>query len=511
MGFNVSRRARLTRIALGMLVLLILPFANGKPALFADTKAYIVLGGTIAEKLGLTHAGQGESDLVGETRTPMTAEASQERMQRALSVAAARSPYYSFYLFLLATLGTFWLVIAVQALIAALLVDLLAMVIAPERVNLVYASFIVALGAFSTLPLYIGYMMPDLFTGLGIVAVLLLLVFPDRLSRWSCIWLGLFIAFCSLAHSTHIISMSAAAIAGGAVLLMASRLDRRQVSLRVAGLIAIACIGPLGAFVYVTAGSVVMKGAIHRPPFLMARVLEDGPGRSYLSQACAADENSYELCRYKDRDLSDSQVFLWAKGSPNGVFAAADAKTRLKLIAEEQRFILSAVTHYPLDQLRASLRNIGLLLLTIQVDDVTDTSAVFRDPEFSSLGRLFPGSDRCFADPSACSSRLPDDAIAWIDTIAAIASLILTMGLLAGSWRDSEDQRRAGAFALAIFAAVLANAVICGAVSGPFPRYETRVTWLMPLCLVGVFALRRRASFAMRQTGEIAGGARASA
>ncbi|MDB5593938.1 MAG: hypothetical protein JWM36_899 [Hyphomicrobiales bacterium] len=511
MRFNVSRRVRLTRIALGMLVLLILPFANGKPALFADTKAYIVLGGTIAEKLGLTHAGQGESDLMGETQTPMTADASQERMHRALSVAAARSPYYSFYLFLLATIGTFWLVIVVQALVAALLVDLLATVIAPERVNLVYGSFIVALAAFSTLPLYIGYMMPDLFTGLGIVAVLLLLVFPDRLSRWTCIWLGLFIAFCSLAHSTHIISMSAAAIAGGAVLLMASRLDRRQASVRVTALIAIACIGPFGAFVYVTAGSVVMKGAIHRPPFLMARVLEDGPGRSYLAVACAADENSYELCRYKDRDLSDSQAFLWAKGSPNGVFASADSKTRLKLIAEEQRFILSAVTHYPLDQLQASLRNIGLLLLTTQVDDVTDTSAVFRDPEFSSLGRLFPGSDRCFADPAACSSQLPDIAIAWIDSFAAIASLILTIGILAGSWRDTDDQRRAVAFALAIFAAVLANAVICGAVSGPFPRYETRVTWLMPLCLVGVFALRRRASFAIEQTGEIAGEARARA
>ena len=51
----------------------------------------------------------------------------------------------------------------------------------------------------------------------------------------------------------------------------------------------------------------------------------------------------------------------------------------------------------------------------------------------------------------------------------------------AGGPDDLDDGGRLLAAAGLIGAAVVANAAICGVLSGPFARYEARLIWLVPM------------------------------
>jgi hypothetical protein len=47
-------------------------------------------------------------------------------------------------------------------------------------------------------------------------------------------------------------------------------------------------------------------------------------------------------------------------------------------------------------------------------------------------------------------------------------------------------------FAVAIIAGVVLNAIVCGAVSGPWGRYQARVVWLIPMAALLMLEQRRR-------------------
>ena len=47
--------------------------------------------------------------------------------------------------------------------------------------------------------------------------------------------------------------------------------------------------------------------------------------------------------------------------------------------------------------------------------------------------------------------------------------------------RDFDDPVfRASIAAVLLLTAVILNAAVCGAISGPFPRYQARIVWLFP-------------------------------
>jgi hypothetical protein len=49
------------------------------------------------------------------------------------------------------------------------------------------------------------------------------------------------------------------------------------------------------------------------------------------------------------------------------------------------------------------------------------------------------------------------------------------------------------ALTLFLLAAVLGNALICGALSGPHPRYGARIIWLLPVAALLCWPRRRKA------------------
>jgi hypothetical protein len=57
----------------------------------------------------------------------------------------------------------------------------------------------------------------------------------------------------------------------------------------------------------------------------------------------------------------------------------------------------------------------------------------------------------------------------------------------------SGDDRRLLAVLVMFAAGVVLNAAVCGILSGPFPRYQSRIVWLVPAgALLAVARLRQR-------------------
>jgi hypothetical protein len=82
-----------------------------------------------------------------------------------------------------------------------------------------------------------------------------------------------------------------------------------------------------------------------------------------------------------------------------------------------------------------------------------------------------------------------------LTALAAALSIVLLAGFLVVD-RDSE-RASLRAYCLSILAGILINAALCGALSGPKGRYETRLIWVLPvvaLALGSTILYRRRAT-----------------
>ena len=89
-----------------------------------------------------------------------------------------------------------------------------------------------------------------------------------------------------------------------------------------------------------------------RPPFLMARLIADGPGYDYLVANCP--DVGLEICTFLPRLPVGSDAFLWSKDPALGVYGAAAPDIRRQLGEEQLSFVLGVLAFDPIGQLKAS-------------------------------------------------------------------------------------------------------------------------------------------------------------
>ncbi|NEX93772.1 GtrA family protein, partial [Caulobacter sp. 17J65-9] len=230
---------------------------------------------------------------------------------------------------------------------------------------------------------------------------------------------------------------------------------------------------------------------LHSPPFLTARVLADGPGRSFLADACGHGR-PFALCAFRAADLADADSFLWEETVGTGVYRVATLPVREQLRAEQMRFVAGVFANAPFRQLGASLGNWGRQLAAFYVEEpITAQGEVFA----KSVTRV-PGAEKCLQD-GACDSAFSVGGLQlWHGLLLALAIGFLGWRLTRADVRSAlgRDGGGAGEAALQSVAAaglilgfLLVNAAVCGMLSGPAPRYEARVAWLVP-ALAGVLA-----------------------
>lgn len=488
-------------VLVGTALLLAVLGVLGRPNVFPDTDDYMNHGRNLAHTIarGL--------HLEGPPGVPETAEefadardaANEEHLGHA--EIASRSAWYGLFLWVTERFGTIWLTSALQALVGAWLVFLSWRNFTPRAPKWTAYATQAAVAVGSTLPFIAGFIMPDVFAGYLILAAALIFVTWDRLSRWERVTLGLLIGWSATLHGSHPLlgwAIVGVAAAGG-LLLRADRKKLAFASLLVGGSIVA---GVVAASISMQALKWTTGDEAGRPPFLSVRLLADGPGRKYLRWACDHGE-TYTLCRFRNLPLDKSEDMLWADQPGRGLFNVSDYATRMALMHDEGRFALHTVAYDPLGVASAALEHWGEQLLLVWVEDP------LRDPHYyltnnywkdTNLPQMIEAIGWCGKDRHGCKTRLSMDQSEWLhDGLAVLALLLIVVRFclpdarrMLLKWRFDRAAPVApwmAATAIVLFA-ILINALICGAISGPFPRYQNRVIWTgATMAAIGLLAL----------------------
>lgn len=475
-------------VLLGAAMLMAVTVAIGRPTVFTDTDDYYAQGHSLVRVLD-AWIGRGVSPIDWEGlhyRLTAPDGADEEPVH---NQDAARSAYYGVALYLAERFGSLWLFAALQATLAAGLIYAAWRAVAPDARLWTYAATMTALAAGSTLPVFTGFAMPDVFAGFAALTTVLLTVYPDRFGRIGQALLWLVLAASLNFHGSNLLtSICIAAVALAALRLAGVGL--RPLAGRAALVLAAAAVAVLAAKAYGLAVKLRTGDEFGRPPFLMARVLADGPGREYLPIRCKHPP-PLALCAYQRLPLDDTEDILWSDEPTRGIFNIADFHTRQRLEHEELGFVLGAVAHDPIREARAALGNWGAQLADIGLDEpLRDQGYYLRDPYWrtTTLPGLIRRAKPCPA--AACDVRLDGSALAWLYAGALVAALMALGWRLwrvrATAWaslrrsRGSDVEGRAALAALLLAGAIVVNAAVCGMLSGPFARYEARITWLGP-------------------------------
>lgn len=390
------------------------------------------------------------------------------------TVLAGRSIYYGLLLYIGNLLGGFWLTVVFQATLYLASIGLTLKhldVFSWPR----WALVGVFLAAVSPVAFYTSYLMPDLFAGLTILAVANLLIFGARLSFAERGFWFFTLLLGVLFHSSHIL-LAAGMLVLGALLAWLPKLRLSGVG---AGMIvaAIVC-GFLGEGLFNFAVTKLTGAAPIRPPFIMARLIADGPGYEYLKKNCP--DAGFKVCDYLDRlPTPNSDVFLWKHDKIEGVFTPEPIAVKRALSQEQYRFALAVVASDPMSYLRSALQSLGLQLSLFGVPEFNYTSV-----QMSRYHQQFPPAlDASLQKTPAAQGKVPVESMGVVIYVTTMLLLIVYVySLLTG--RYAELGMSTLALSVLIIGGILANAVVCGLLSTPHDRYQARVIWLLPALVI---------------------------
>lgn len=396
-------------------------------------------------------------------------------------VSTERSPFYGLLVAVAEMIGSTWLLPVVQVVIAvvALVIALRHMGVAGSLRRL---SLVGLLGLVTGLAVFATTIMPDLFAGLEILAIALLLACrpampgPERL-----FWYLLAFVAC-LFHKSH---LAVAALMLGFAVLLIRRVDRRAL----VGLGAVALVALAGHLTVDRAVERVTGHAPQSPPFLLARMIGDGTVPRYLDEACPT--HRYRLCRYRDRMPMTENEFLWSPDPQRGLLGVVPAEERTALIAESGELARAALAAHPAKQAGAAFVNFARQLLVVGTTEFAQRTGL--DPEFATgMSRTL----NAYKSTRVMAGTMPMAALSLMMTLvyAAAAIGLALITVLRPSFLAAP--KPLPLLRLLLIVGVVANAAVCGIISGVFDRYQGRVAWILPFILLAWAVERRMASSA---------------
>jgi hypothetical protein len=310
---------------------------------------------------------------------------------------------------------------------------------------------------------------PDIWAGLMVLALLVLLEGFVRLRLYEKILAALVVAAAVSFHASHL--PLAAATLGAYVFIAVFRrteLLKRKWGVGLAGLAVVLGTGAsmLAGFIGFGEVSVTPK----RYPIALARSIEDGPALWHLEEHCPTYQ--YTVCQiYPGGIPTNVGAFLW---SENGVANVATPEQMDALREEEIIILQRAASEYPFAAVRRAAGNALTQLVSFDVN----TGSFARRRPYEGDGQL----------------EEPVKLRAWWLTpyhvvLNRLHMLTMLLAVAALIWTISRPQRLASStirLLVVTTAALLTNAAICGVLSAPVDRYQVRVVWLLPVLLIGI-------------------------
>ncbi len=472
---------------------------NSGPFWFPDTSTYI--RGADAAFYAVTGQKSDWSNRIDEVAPPIAATPTMDvstdipRGEDRKIVLAGRSIYYGMLIFIpMAILGP-WAAACVQSLITAFVIVFSISIVLRHRITpesgngmgfprdiLPYAALCI-ISLLTPLAYYANMLMPDIFAGLLCLIMPVAIIFWPEMTRLEkVVAVGLCCTFATF-HTT--ILLLAIAVSGAAFIFHRdNRVKVRSVVLGMAIAVVSVIAGTLFAIsVEKTTGQRPMS-----PPFLTARITAAGPGTEYLNNNCNNATTPFAICRHIKKLPMDSDNFLWGEDDETSLFKVLPAAEQRQISSEDKRFYLTVLADSPIKVIGSALSN-GLEVL-----------GLFGLENFNYPHRVMTNiqeyPDDVWTDiikTRAAINAMPVKTIEISSIVIVIISTISILGILLNIYpKKFHISPRVMQFSLLICVAVLANAMICGALSKPHSRYQARLIWLLPLAASLLVASSRR-------------------
>jgi hypothetical protein len=361
--------------------------------------------------------------------------------------------------------SSFWINLGIQALATFWILQLTLRVLGMAEPRRLLAIGI-ALALTTALPWLASTLLTDIFAGLSVLALFVMVLHGDRISTLEKTVLFALVAFSAATHSATL-----AVLLGLCCLaLIAWPLLRERMS--VAGLLQgwlslVAGAGMLLSANFALSGEFAWTPGGYGVAF--GRMLQDGIVAKYLRDHCGQEKlkPKFKLCPYRNELPASADTFLWGSSIFNTL-------GRFKGLNDEMTDIVKgSLAEYPAWQAQAALAATAEQLTMAATGEGTNG---WIPHTYGIIERYIPGQLKLMRAANQQRWQLDFTAINRLHVpVALISTLLLAMIFAWGFWRRRDDLTW---LAGAVTFAILGNAFICAVISGPHDRYGARLAWV---------------------------------
>jgi len=392
---------------------------------------------------------------------------------------AERSVFYAWFLAATGVRLSLWPAMLAQAAATAFVIALVMQRVVAGwpsaglvhgRYLLVVAALIVATG----LPWYAAQALPDIFAPLLVLCLYLLGFHAHGLSRPLQAVLFAIAVFGAVSHASHL--GLAAGLAAVVAVLQAitrdgaatARPEAARPNWRWPAAVFAAALLTIVTSNFVRTGEVFVSRA--GPAFLLGRLVQDGIVKRLLDDTCPA--SGYRLCEFKDNLPPSADDYLWGNTSPFLSLGGFEGSA-----AEASRIIAESLRRYPWAHVASAVDN------TVQQFTRFATGDGIEPQHSVLLPILSKVTPQHLVAYGAARQQNGLTTFGWLNVVHLPAGFLslaaLSLMLAAALWmRRRDDMLYLPAF---ILAALLGNAFICGVLSNPHDRYQSRLMWVASL------------------------------
>ncbi|SFO69995.1 hypothetical protein SAMN05216330_104239 [Bradyrhizobium sp. Ghvi] len=373
----------------------------------------------------------------------------------------SRSTVFGIYLHYGEGFG-FWINLAVQSLTTLWLLQLTLRVLSMMQTFRFVAITLVLILA-TALPWLASMLLTDIFAGLSVLSLFLLVVGGNRISGLERASLFVFTAFSAATHSATFGVLLGLCVVGWT---MRPFLRPR---LPIAGLAQASLTIVVGALMLISADHALSGKWAWTPGgygVAFGRMMQDGIVARFLNDHCPHE--NFKLCPYRNELPATADEFLWGKSMFNTL-------GRFEGLNDEMGYIVvHSLADYPAWQAGAALRAMGQQLRDVATGE---GSSVWIPHTYGIIERYIPAQVAPMRAARQQHWGLNFDYVNWLHVPVALVSMLALVALLGHALanRRLDDLTL---LAATVTLALLGNAFICGVISGPHDRYGARMVWV---------------------------------
>jgi len=386
---------------------------------------------------------------------------------------------YSIFIRLVSFGGSPWLVVVAQSLITVFVLrsafNFMVRQNPPsKRVELAFLGLMMFLAFATTLPWFVGQIMPDVFTGLALLSIFLLL-YDSTMSAGRTFVISAVLCISIGTHITHLLeaTLLLLTIFG----LRAFGAFRKFWPTRSIRGIVVCVFLPIVVIASLLALSNWRSGygftlSPGKPVFLFGRLLESGLAADYLQERCGIEQ--YTPCKYLHNLPKSSEEFLWRAhpllkemGGWNGARGEAD------------RIVSATIRRYPVRFAVVCVKQMFRQFFAFTAG--SGNYAIRGGPEFEGFRELYPGDIPKYLLSRQSIGKLAMDAYRLTPIYTVVFWCSLGFCLIALFTKRFQVRMADQLFVLTLIF-LFANALVTGALAEVNDRYQARASWLMALC-----------------------------